>query len=456
MQGKLDRIADALRPLAVPIDSVRPHERNPRHGDIGALSQSLDRFGQTKPIIVQASTGRILGGNHTWKAAKALGWAEIAVHSMDVDDGAADAILIADNRIGDLGTYDDTLLAGILSGLADADALAGTGYDGDDVDALLATVAAQQPKLTEPDAVPDPPAVPITQPGDIIRLGKHRLVCGDSRDFVTVDRLFAGAVANVVVTSPPYASQRAYDESSGFRPIPPAEYGEWFRDVAANIMAHLAEDGSYFLNIKEHADEGQRVLYIKDLTLAHVRAWGWRLVDEFCWLRPALPMYQPNRFKNGWEPVFHFARNPAIKMRHDNVKHETEAAFSGGGIMAVTSGGTYFPGVHTAPGLALPSNVIKTDASHRASPEERGHHTASYPVALPTFFIRAFSDVGDAVFDPFGGSGTTLIAAEQEMRIAYVSEISPAYCDVIVRRWEEFTGRKAQRVTADGEVIDGA
>jgi len=143
MRGKPDRIADALRSLAVPIDSVRPHERNPRHGDIGALTQSLERFGQTKPVIVQASTGRILGGNHTWRAAKALGWTEIAVHAMDVDAPTADAILIADNRIGDLGGYDDTLLAGILAGLADADALAGTGYDGSDVDALLAKIASE-------------------------------------------------------------------------------------------------------------------------------------------------------------------------------------------------------------------------------------------------------------------------------------------------------------------------
>jgi site-specific DNA-methyltransferase (adenine-specific) len=105
-------------------------------------------------------------------------------------------------------------------------------------------------------------------------LGDHRLLCGDCRDFGAIDRLFGATKANVVVTSPPYASQRKYDESSGFRPIPPDEYVAWFRDVAANVHTVLAEDGSYFLNIKEHCEDGERSLYVKDLVIAHRRQWG--------------------------------------------------------------------------------------------------------------------------------------------------------------------------------------
>jgi len=163
MQGKPDQLAPALRALAVPIDSIRPHDRNPRHGDIGALSRSLERFGQTKPVIVQASTGRILGGNHTWRAAKALGWSEIAAHAMDVEDTEAEALMVADNRIGELGGYDDALLTDILTGLAAASALDGTGYTPEQVDVLLRGMPAPvdahaewtgMPEFDQPNQMP--------------------------------------------------------------------------------------------------------------------------------------------------------------------------------------------------------------------------------------------------------------------------------------------------------------
>jgi site-specific DNA-methyltransferase (adenine-specific)/site-specific DNA-methyltransferase (cytosine-N4-specific) len=209
-------------------------------------------------------------------------------------------------------------------------------------------------------------------------------------------------------------------------------------------MVNLADDGSYFCNIKEHCDDGQRSLYVKDLTLAHVREWGWRFVDEFCWSRPGVPMFQPNRFKNGWEPIFHFSTSQGIKMRHDNVKTPTDDYFQGGGVMDTTSGGSYLSTDKVGPrmeGMALPSNVLAVSA--RASKEERGGHTASFPVELPEFFIKAFSDTGDMIFDPFMGSGTTMIAAEKNGRHSCGTEISPMYCDVIVTRWQNLTGKQA-------------
>ena len=110
----------------------------------------------------------------------------------------------------------------------------------------------------------------------------------------------AGARANIVITSPPYATQREYDPSSGFKPVRPDEYVAWYTDVEANAAAILASDGSYFLNIKEHADEGERSLYVKDLVIAHRRQWGWRFVDEFCWRKTdnGVPGGWNNRFKN--------------------------------------------------------------------------------------------------------------------------------------------------------------
>lgn len=133
-----DQIAPALAPLVVPIDSVQLHPRNPRDGDVGAISESLRRFGQQKPIVVQASTGFVVAGNHLLKAARALGWRRIAANVEDMDDATAGAYLLADNRTADLGSYHADVLAAILEEQAAAGNLAGTGYDGEDVDQKIA------------------------------------------------------------------------------------------------------------------------------------------------------------------------------------------------------------------------------------------------------------------------------------------------------------------------------
>ena len=181
----------------------------------------------------------------------------------------------------------------------------------------LADAEPEAAAAVEEEAVPEPPAQPVTMPGDVWLIGRHRLICGDCRDAAVVEKLMAGASANVAITSPPYATQREYDPTSGFKPVPPEEYVEWFRAVAASIESVLAPDGSYFLNIKAHADEGERNLYVKDLVLAHRRQWGWRFVDEFCWRKTdnGVPGGWGNRFKNAWEPVFHFCRQQQIKFR---------------------------------------------------------------------------------------------------------------------------------------------
>jgi DNA modification methylase len=262
-----------------------------------------------------------------------------------------------------------------------------------------------------------------------------------------VAKLFEGRKANVVVTSPPYATQREYDPASGFRPVAPDDYVDWFRDVAANIATVLANDGSYVLNIKEHAEDGQRNLYVKDLFIAHVRQWGWRFVDEFCWRKTdnGVPGGWNNRFKNAWEPIAHFSRGEAIKFHPFAVGHRSEDCFdyspnnpkstSGSGLLgtgargdaACKAGSGDEDGRHA--GIARPSNVIEAK-----SESSQGSHSAPFPKAIPEFFIKAFSDPGDVIADPFLGSGTTLVAAGALDRAGYGSEISPGYCDVILRR----------------------
>ena len=217
----------------------------------------------------------------------------------------------------------------------------------------------------------------------------------------------------------------------------------------------LADDGSYFLNIKEHADEGERNLYVKDLVIAHRRQWAWRFVDEFCWRKTdnGVPGGWDNRFKNAWEPVFHFCRQQQIKFRPKRVGHESEdcfdycpsnpksnvrkwiaghwprgAAADGGKNQNAwqRSRNSLSDSDGRFAGVARPSNVVEVK-----SESSQGTHSAPFPRALVEFFLLAFSDEGDVVFDPFMGSGTTIAAAALLDRVGYGCELSPAYCDVI-------------------------
>jgi ParB/RepB/Spo0J family partition protein len=136
--------------LSVDIDSVEPHPRNVRQGDVGAISESLEHNGQYRPIVVQRSSNKILAGNHTWKAAKALGWKKIAVTYVDVDDEKALRILIADNRTNDLASYDNSALAELLTELATTEQMfEGTGFDGSDVDDLIKELSSVETEVTD-------------------------------------------------------------------------------------------------------------------------------------------------------------------------------------------------------------------------------------------------------------------------------------------------------------------
>ena len=263
----------------------------------------------------------------------------------------------------------------------------------------------------------------------------HRLLVGDCRKDEDVDRLLGGARVNIAVTSPPYADRRRYDEQSEFRPIPPEEYVEWFAAVQQNVRAHLAADGSWFVNIKEHAEDGERHPYVLDLVLAHKRRWGWMFVDTLCWVRAGVPGGWPNRFKNAWEPVFHFSTQAQIKFRPDAVSHPTEHAFDYSPANGKSVSGSGLLGKEHAAGfregLARPGNVIEIGSG---GAKVTGEHPAEFPVGLPRFFLLAYSDPGDLVYEPFAGSGSTLVAAEQEARIACGMEISPKYAAVILER----------------------
>jgi hypothetical protein len=333
----VDRVTPAMarRIELWPVERLAPYQRNPRtHSEeqVTQIAASIAEFGFCNPILVDSRDG-IVAGHGRLLAAKKLGLAEVPVIVLDhLDETQRRAYLLADNRLSELAGWDQELLALELKELAEAgfDATL-AGFDSKEIDDFLASLERDMEGEPEEaaDAIPEPPTAAVTQHGDLWLIGPHRLVCGDCRDQSVIARLFEGRKANVVITSPPYATQRQYDPASGFEPVPPERYVAWFKDVAAAIESVLAADGSYLLNIKAHAEEGERHTYVMDLVLAHKRQWGWRFVDELCWRKTddGVPGGWSNRFKNAWEPICHFSRERKIKFRPREVAHWSDDCF---------------------------------------------------------------------------------------------------------------------------------
>jgi DNA modification methylase len=384
------------------------------------------------------------------------------------------AYRIADNQLALNAGWNPELLRLELGELKGLDF--NIGLIGFSTDELQLLTPAEEDDAA--DIIPPLPTVPVTRRGDLWECGQHRVLCGDCRDADDVARLIGGVSINLAFTSPPYAEQRNYDKASGFHPIRPDDYVGWFNPIAANVGRHLAADGSWFINIKPSAAGLDTELYVMDLVLAHVRQWGWHFASEFCWERNGVPKSVTQRFKNQFEPIYQFARG-RWKMRPDAVRHVSENVPRAGGegvgdtSWANNQGGNgeifgaakkrrhghagrggediqgtnWQPGEYIGPGLAYPGNRLPTFAgSHEAT-----GHTAAFPVGLPEFFCKAFTDADDVVFDPFLGSGSTLIAATQTKRAGLGCEISPAYVDVAIIRWQNFTG---ERATLDGRTFD--
>jgi len=415
--------------------NVRTHDSK----NLEAIKASLARFGQQKPIVVDAK-GIIVAGNGTMMAAKMLNWSSVEIVRTKLEGAEAIAYAIADNRTAELAGWDEAALAQQLAALQiDDEELANiAGFTNAEIEAMILA----EKEIVE-DEVPEPPVDPITKTGDLWLLGDHRVLCGDSTKAEDVARLMNKHKINLAFTSPPYASQRKYDESSGFKPIPPDNFVNWFAPIAQNVKNNLQSDGSWFVNIKPACDDLSRLTYVFDLVLAHIRMWGWNFAEEFCWERSGIPQQVVRRFKNQFEPIYQFTLGD-WKFNPESVRHPSKSVPKAFGKGAGDTNAAKRQGIVSAvdgneicEGLAYPGNRIPKFQSEALG------HAAAFPVGLPSFFIQAFSDQSDVVYDPFLGSGSTLIAADQLNRKCYGMEISPAYCDVIVKRWETLTGKTA-------------
>lgn len=439
------------RAKMVLIRDLTPWAKNPRKNDpaVDAVADSIRRFGFASPILARVEDGRVIAGHTRLKAAIKLGMEAVPVRYLDLDDDAANALALADNKLGELAEWDDAALAEILRDLEQkSEPIDNLGWTTDELNALL-----DPPKKSdvEEDEVPDPPVEPITKPGDLWLLGNHRLLCGDSTRSEDVARLMNKSRINLAFTSPPYASQREYDESSGFKPIHPDDFVKWWGSIQAPVKEYIASDGSFFVNIKPAAEGLERLLYVFDLVITMQRSWGWKFAEEYCWERSGIPQRVVRRFKNQFEPVYQFVLND-WKFRPESVRHASANVPQALGKGAGDTNAAKRQGKESAvgpneieAGFAYPGNRLPT---YSATHEALGH-SAAFPVGLPSFFIQAYTDENDHVYEPFCGSGSTLIACEQLNRVCHGMEISPSYCDIIIKRWEKLTGQTARREGQD-------
>jgi site-specific DNA-methyltransferase (adenine-specific) len=400
------KIAPQLHSLIVPIDSVTLHPNNPRRGDVEAVAASLARFGQQKPIVVQASTGYVVAGNHLVKAARSLGWTEIAANVEALDDASAIAFMLADNRSSDLGGYDDALLAAILAEQDAAANLAATGYDADDVAAILA--AAQIADTRDADAAPPLPEPTdlYVEAGDLWSLGRHRLLCGDATDPASVARLVGGDTVDLLWTDPPYGVAYTGKTAAALKIANDDLSLDGTRKLiaAALRLPPLRPGGSFYL--ASPAGPGH---------LAFLLA----LADGNLTLRQTL-IWVKDRFVLG-HSAYRYRHEPILYGWRDGAAHTFRADRSENSVWEI------------------------------ARPGRSDLHPTMKPVELVERAIRNSCSPGDLVYDPFVGSGTTIIAAERTDRRCLAMEIDPRYAQVAIERWQSFTGARATRVGRLGE-----
>lgn len=394
-------IAEQLRHLAIPITSLVLDPSNARkHGErnLEAIKASLAKFGQRTPIVVQRDGMVVRSGNGRLLAAKALGWTEIAATIIDEDNATAAQFAIADNRTAELAEWEEDTLALLLDGM-DQDIRDSIGFDEAEFNELM---SALTPKEATQDEVPETPADPITKPATLWVMGNHRLLCGDSTRPEDVKRLMDGKRADLMLTDPPYNVD--YEGGNGLKiandSMPDQQFRKFLTDAFRCAFDAMKPGAAFYI---WHSDsEGY------NFCTAVVEC-GQKVRQCLIWAKNALVMGRRD---------YHCQHEPCLYGWKEGAAH-----------------GWY-------------SDRKQTTLLHFDKPKANDQHPTMKPVELFGYLIGNSTAPQGLVYDPFLGSGTTLIAAEQLGRKCYGIEISPAYCDVIVKRWETLTGKKA--VLANG------
>jgi DNA modification methylase len=383
------------------LESLIPFAMNSRtHSEeqVGQIAASIREFGFTNPILIDEEKN-VIAGHGRILAARKLGMDQVpCVIVTGLDERKRRALVIADNKLAMNAGWDDAILLNELKDLAQDYG----GLMGFSEDELAKLLTEETEGLTDEDAVPEAPEEPKTKPGDIYQLGRHRLMCGDSCSVTDMEKLVDDRQVDMWLTDPPY--NVAYEgktkdaltikndsmNDDGFR--------QFLRDAYVTADMVMKAGAVFYI---WHADsEGY------NFRGAAYDA-GWKVRQCLIWKKSTMVMGRQD---------YHWKHEPCLYGWKEGAGH----------LWATDRKQT---------------TILEFD-----KPSRNGEHPTMKPVALFEYQMLNNTKGGDIVLDSFGGSGTTMIAAEKNGRVAYLMELDPKYCDVIVKRWEDFTGKKAELV----------
>ncbi len=389
---------------------------NPRRNEeaVPHVAASIRRFGWQQPVVARRS-GEVIAGNTRLKAARSLGLTEVPVAWFEGSDLDAVAYQVADNRTHEFATWDDASLAQILEQLRAEDALAGVGFDDAQIDELLAQLAADlAPKELEDPGAGEPPEEPVSRLGDLWLLGDHRLLCGDSTKPEDLARLMGGEKAHLLATDPPYLvdyTAQNHPPSSFNGPQTANKNWDAYKDPAASVeffdsflrtcLPHVVPDAALY---QWHASRRQSLVE---------RAWemnGLLVHQTIVWVK-SRPVLTRSMYMWRSEPCYFGWVQGNMPPQDRRPPHNA-------------------------------TNVWEIDQDG-----ERHPHPTVKPLEVFERPLQYHTKHGEIALEPFSGSGTQIIAAEKLRRRCYAMELSPAFVDVAVRRWETATGQQA---TLDG------
>ena len=432
------------------IDALRPYPDNPRENDaaVEAVARSIQEFGFRQPIVVDPE-GVIIVGHTRWKAAKKMGLATVPVHvACDLTPEQARAYRIADNQTNTLADWDQELLTTELANLQAANYdLENLGFDPTELQRILA--GAGNAGQTDPDQVPEPPDEPTTKRGDVCVLGNHRLMCGDSCSAADLDRLLDGATIDLVNMDPPYNVKVEPRSNNAIAAGLSSFSGSWLSCRCSQKF----DDERH----PEKANPTQNKMRAKDRPLAN----DFVSDEDFdkmllAWFGNAARVLKPGGSFYIWGGYTNLGNYPAplkacgLYFSQGIVwdkEHPVPTRRDFMGAFEICFYGWREGAGHHFYG---PTNAQDLWHVKKVNPQSMVHLTEK-PVELASRAIEYSSQAGEKVLDLFGGSGSTLIGCEQTGRRGYLMELDEAYCDVIVQRWEEFTGGKAERSRAADE-----
>lgn len=433
--GRMTANTDLRAIEYVPLDEVSDAVRNPKGHDVAGIQASIARFGLVAPSVIDERTGRLVAGHGRLAALRAMrdaGQSAPAGVRTDASgawsvpmltgwssrsDAEADAYLIADNEWTVRGAWDEIELAELLQDVmeADPDLLAVTGYAESDIIGLLGGPAGADRIAGDPDDAPSVPQRPVTAPGDVWHLGEHRLLCGDATDSAAVAALLSGERCDAMWTDPPYGVEYVgktrdaltirNDDAPGLADLLAAAFAAATSALRPGAAVYVA-----------HPPGALRRVFLDAFCGA-----GWMFRQELVWVKDSLVLGRSD---------YHY--------RHEPIMY----GFTDGGAGRLGRGGKFWRG-----------DDAQTSVFEVPKPSRSETHPTMKPTALITAMLANSCPSGGLVLDPFGGSGSTLIAAHMIGVRARLVEIDPAYCDVICRRYQEATGDKPV-CEATGEAHD--